>query len=97
MDEYPISVIKINRDFKTRLILKYENNKYWINVREILRENARLVGKVNNVIILPFQEINNLIYYDNKKTHRHRLYISAEIIKKVFQLVHDQMGYLEYN
>ena len=89
---YSTILIKMNEAFWIRLLKTYNTESQWDCIQKMILDNDTLR---ENTVKLSYCLIWKLIYFDNSKWGLH-LCILTDLIKKVFQLAHNELSYPEY-
>ena len=91
------SIVELSKDFRTRLIEGYDADPRWKRIVDMLETNENL--KEDDATSLPFErDDNGLIHYLDPEYGSHLCIPDYDnLIKEVFQLDHDELGYPGYH
>ena len=91
------SIVELSDNFKNRLIEGYDIDPEWKRILEVLKTNKNLPDQDASTLAFRRHD-DELIYYMDPELSP-RLCISDHdgLIKKVFQLAHDELGYPGYH
>ena len=88
------TLVKISNKLKQKLVDSYNENLGWKQIKNTIMTNNNLEA---NVATLPYQIFVKLIYYQDRDLGD-RLCITGnqELLKQVFNQVHDKMSHVRY-
>ena len=83
---YNITLIKIDKNFKNKIIQDYASDSKWKKHVLLLNKNDSLN---ENVAIMSFIKKENLIYYVDQMTDVRRLCISKNCVREILNIAHN--------
>ena len=82
-------LIKMLKEFKTKVQVFYVKNKKWIKIWETLKSD-------DSTFDIQFHFVNDLLYFGDF-FNKIRLYLFKKFEKKIFYQTHNENAYIEFN